>query len=98
YVRTEKGIRSLEGLDLQDSLVWGEPPPRPLFISENGVRYGVDLTEGQKTGFFLDQRENRATIARCCRDQRVLDVFCYSGGFALNCLVNGGAAEVVAID
>jgi len=98
YLRTEKGIRSLEGLDLHDGLVWGEPPPRPLFITENGVRYGVDLTEGQKTGFYLDQRENRAALARLCHGQRVLDVFCYSGGFALNCLVNGGATEVVAVD
>src|SRR5581483_3806387 len=89
---------SLEGLDLQDGLIWGEPPPRPMFLSENGIRYGVDLTEGQKTGFFLDQRDNRAVLAKHCRNQRVLDVFCYSGGFALNCLVNGGATEVVAID
>jgi 23S rRNA (cytosine1962-C5)-methyltransferase len=98
YLRTEKGIRGLEGLELQDGLVWGETPPRPLFITENGIRYGVDLTEGQKTGFYLDQRDNRAALARYCRDQRVLDVFCYSGGFSLNCLVNGGAGEVVAID
>uniref|UniRef100_A0A7C4QLE9 Class I SAM-dependent rRNA methyltransferase n=1 Tax=Schlesneria paludicola TaxID=360056 RepID=A0A7C4QLE9_9PLAN len=98
YLRTEKGIRSLEGLDLSDGLVWGELPPRPLFIVENNVRYGVDLVEGQKTGFYLDQRENRAAIARYCRGQRVLDLFCYSGGFGLNCLVNGGAAAVVAVD
>jgi 23S rRNA (cytosine1962-C5)-methyltransferase len=98
YLRTEKGIRALEGLELADGLVWGEAPPRPLFIAENGVRYGVDLEEGQKTGFFLDQRDNRSAIARYCRDQRVLDMFCYSGGFSLNCLVHGGAKEVVAVD
>jgi 23S rRNA (cytosine1962-C5)-methyltransferase len=98
YLRTEKGVRGLEGLELADGLLWGEPPPRPLFITENGIRYGVDLAEGQKTGFFLDQRENRRTIARYCGGGRVLDLFCYSGGFALNCLVHGGAKEVVAVD
>jgi 23S rRNA (cytosine1962-C5)-methyltransferase len=98
YLRTEKGVRSLEGLELADGLLWGEEPPRPLFLTENDIRYGVDLAEGQKTGFFLDQRENRRTIARYCGSGRVLDMFCYSGGFALNCLVHGGAKEVVGVD
>lgn len=97
-LRTEKGIRQLEGLESTDGLVWGEPPPRPLLITEHAVRYGVDLLEGQKTGFYLDQRENRATLARYCRNQRVLDLFCYSGGFGLNALVHGGATEVLAVD
>ena len=98
WLRTEKGIRAAEGLELADGLLWGEAPPRPLFIQEHGVRYGVDVAEGQKTGFFLDQRENRRRVAEFVRGQRVLDVCCYTGGFGLNCLVNGGAAEVVAVD
>ena len=98
WLRTEKGIRAAEGLELADGLLWGEAPPRPLFIEEHGVRYGVDVAEGQKTGFFLDQRENRRRVADFVRGRRVLDVCCYTGGFALNCLVNGGASEVVAVD
>ena len=98
WLRTEKGIRATEGLELADGLLWGETPPRPMFIEEHGVRYGIDVAEGQKTGFFLDQRDNRRRAADFVRNRRVLDVCCYTGGFGLNCLVNGGAAEVVAVD
>ncbi len=98
YLRTEKGIGSMEKLQIEDGLAWGEAPPRPLFIRENDIQYGVDLTEGQKTGFFLDQRDNRRRMADFVRGKRVLDMFCYSGGFSMNALVHGGAAEVVAID
>ena len=98
WLRTEKGIRETEGLELADGLLWGEEPPRPMFIQEHGVRYGIDVAEGQKTGFFLDQRDNRRRVADFVRGKRVLDVCCYTGGFGLNCLVNGGAAEVVAVD
>jgi 23S rRNA (cytosine1962-C5)-methyltransferase len=97
-VRTEKGIRAAEGLELSDGLVRGDAPPRPLFITENGVRYGVDLLEGQKTGFFLDQRDNRLRLSGLVKNARVLDMFCYSGGFGLNALVNGRAKEVIAVD
>lgn len=98
WLRTEKGIRAAEGLELADGLLWGETPARPILIEENGVRFGVDVAEGQKTGFFLDQRDNRRRCAELVRGHRVLDVCCYTGGFSLNCLVNGGAAEVVAVD
>jgi 23S rRNA (cytosine1962-C5)-methyltransferase len=98
WLRTEKGTRAAEGLDLADGLLWGDPPPRPLLIEENGVRYHVDVAEGQKTGFFLDQRDNRRRAADFANGRRVLDVCCYTGGFALNCLVNGNATEVVAVD
>ena len=98
WLRTEKGIRAAEGLELADGLLWGEVPPRPIFIEEHGVRYGVDVAEGQKTGFFLDQRDNRRRTAEFVKGHRVLDVCCYTGGFSLNCLVNGGAAAVVAVD
>jgi len=97
-IRTEKGIRAAEGLEIADGLVRGDAPPRPMFLTENGVRYGVDLAEGQKTGFFLDQRDNRYRLSTLTANARVLDMFCYSGGFGLNALVNGRASEVVAID
>lgn len=98
WLRTEKGMRAAEGLEVADGLLWGAPPPRPLQIEEHGVRYQIDVTEGQKTGFFLDQRDNRRRTADFASGKRVLDVCCYTGGFGLNCLVNGDAAEVIAVD
>ena len=97
-LRTEKNIGSAEGLELADGLATGEPPPRPLFIEEHGLRYGVDLLEGQKTGFYLDQRDNRLAAAGLVAGGRVLDLFCYSGGFGLTALHSGGAAQVVGVD
>lgn len=98
WLRTEKGIRAAEGLEQQDGLIWGEPPPQPLFMEENDIRYGIDLIEGQKTGFYLDQRDNRRFLSQFVADQEVLDVCCYHGGFALNCLKLGNAKSVLAID
>lgn len=98
WLRTEKGIAESEGLAVTDGLVEGREPPRPLFIEEHGLRYGVDIVEGQKTGFFLDQRDNRAAVARYVGGHRVLDGFCYSGAFGLSALVLGKATEVYGID
>ncbi|MBC7816193.1 MAG: class I SAM-dependent rRNA methyltransferase, partial [Planctomycetaceae bacterium] len=97
-LRTEKGLRDAEGLEIVDGLLWGEPPPRPLTVVEHGLKWEVDLTEGQKTGGYLDQRDNRRALARYAHGQRVLDVFCYAGGFGLGALVWGSAREVVAVD
>lgn len=97
-LRTEKGVSKAEGLELRDELLWGEAPAGAILISENGLRYGVDFVEGQKTGFYLDQRLNRRVAADYFRGQRVLDMFCYSGGFSLNAAVHGGAREVLAFD
>lgn len=98
WLRTEKGIRAAEGLELTDGLLWGDAPPSGLAIEEHGIRYGLDVAEGQKTGFFLDQRDNRRRAADFARGQTILDVCCYTGGFALNALVNGGATAAVAVD
>lgn len=98
FIRTEKGVASAEGIELRDGLYWGETPDGPVFISENGLRYGLDLAEGQKTGFYLDQRDNRRVAASYFAGRRVLDMFCYSGGFSLNALVNGGARETLGFD
>ena len=97
-LRTEKGLRDAEGLEISDGLLWGEPPPKPLTVVEHGLKWEVDLTEGQKTGGYLDQRDNRRALARYVPGQRVLDVFCYAGGFGIGALVWGGAREVVAVD
>lgn len=98
WLRTEKGIKELEGLDVQDGLLWGEAPPRPLFIEENGLQFGVDLAEGQKTGFYFDQRANRKTFAGLANGARVLDVCCYTGSFAINAASQPGCPHVRAID
>ncbi|MBI3839154.1 MAG: class I SAM-dependent rRNA methyltransferase [Planctomycetia bacterium] len=98
FVRTEKGVAQAEGIELRDGLYWGEAPKGPVFISENGLRYGVDLAEGQKTGFYLDQRDNRRAAAEYFLGRRVLDMFCYSGGFSINAAVHGHAHEVLGFD
>ena len=94
----ERGLAKLEGLHLPDRLVRGAAPNGPIFVTEHGLKFGVDLTEGQKTGFYLDQRDNRQAAARFARGRRVLDMFCYSGGFATACAVSGGARSVLAVD
>lgn len=99
-VRCDRDIAKLEGLPavLGAEAGWGETPDGPVFIEEHGLRYGVDLAAGQKTGFYFDQRENRRAAADYVRDRRVLDVFCYSGGFALSAARLGGAGEVLGVD
>ncbi|MCR9200646.1 MAG: class I SAM-dependent rRNA methyltransferase [Planctomycetaceae bacterium] len=97
WLRTEKGMREAEGLDSTDGLAAGEAPPRPLMIAEHGARYAVDIQEGQKTGCYLDQRDNRVAAARFAKDADVLDAFCFSGGFGITALKHG-AKSVTAVD
>jgi 23S rRNA (cytosine1962-C5)-methyltransferase len=78
-------------------LASAELPPR-VTVEEHGIRYRIHFEYGHKTGFFCDQRDNRRDLARYCGDRTVLDVCCYSGGFALNALVRGQAREVSCID
>jgi 23S rRNA (cytosine1962-C5)-methyltransferase len=94
----ERGLSKLEGLHLPDRVLRGTEPAGPVFVVEHGLRFGVDLAEGQKTGFYLDQRDNRRAAAVYARGRRVLDMFSYSGGFALACAVAGRAASVLAVD
>lgn len=72
-------------------------PPR-VTIEEHGIRYRIHFDHGHKTGFFCDQRDNRRELARFCGDRSVLDLCCYSGGFALNALIRGQAREVTCVD
>jgi 23S rRNA (cytosine1962-C5)-methyltransferase len=97
YLRTERGIGRLEGLELQDGPLWGQLPAEPVPVEENGLRFLVHLAEGQKTGFYLDQRDNRQAAARLARGRRVLDAFCYTGGFGLHA-ARAGAREVLGVD
>ena len=101
YERNDAAIRQLEGLPQGKGFfpVPGlEPPARTrTIITENGIRYHVDFENGQKTGFFLDQKWNRQAAARLARGRRVLDCFTHTGSFALNA-AKGGAAAVTAVD
>jgi len=95
-LRTEKGILAEEGLELRDGLLRGTLPDQPLEIREGRLRYSVDLRTGQKTGFYLDQRENRRRAALYAKDRTVADVCCYTGGFSLAIASEG--ARVVGVD
>lgn len=97
YLRTEKGIGKLEGVTLQDGLLCGEAPPPEVVVHENGLKFAINLSEGQKTGYYLDQRDNRAAVAKFCGGKRVLDAFSYSGGFGVYAAA-AGAAEVECVD
>jgi 23S rRNA (cytosine1962-C5)-methyltransferase len=89
--------RVLEGLDAENAVLLGSAPKAPLPVAMNGATYLADLTEGQKTGLFFDQRPNHAFAASLSRDARVLDVFSHVGGFALAALA-GGAGKALAVD
>ena len=96
WERNDVPVRRLEGLDMCTGLLYGDVPDR-VQMSENGVRFWVDVKEGQKTGFFLDQKENRAAIAPFVKGQKVLDCFTHTGSFALHA-GHYGAAEVTGVD
>ncbi|MBN3818289.1 class I SAM-dependent rRNA methyltransferase [Paraburkholderia sp. Se-20369] len=97
YERSDVSIREKEGLEQTTGVLAGDPPPATLIANENGVRYHVDVPNGHKTGFYIDQRENRALVAQYARERDVLNCFCYTGGFSLAAL-KGGAKRVVSID
>ena len=99
YERNESPIRALEGLEQYKGWYPGAPHPESALteICENGVRYAVDLENGQKTGFFLDQKYNRLAVSRLAAGRRVLDCFTHTGSFALNC-ARAGAEHVTAVD
>ena len=101
YERNDAAIRELEGMEPGKG--WyplpGETPPSQTTVDivENGIRYTVDFENGQKTGFFLDQKYNRLAVAKLARDRTVLDCFTHTGSFALNA-AKGGAKHVTAVD
>ena len=95
-LNNDDAIRIKEGMTCFTKVLHGELPEETI-INENGVKLAVDVRGGQKTGYFLDQKENHLFLRQFCRDARVLDCFSYIGGFALNAAV-GGAREVTAVD
>ena len=96
YERSDAKVRLQEGMERSKGFI-GEPFDTKVKIVENGVRYMVDVEDGQKTGFFLDQKNNRAAIHRFCKDKKVLDCFTHTGSFALNAGI-AGAKSVLGVD
>jgi 23S rRNA (cytosine1962-C5)-methyltransferase len=111
YERSDSEVRGLEGLEPVTGWIYpASLPPggggtegegEPVVIEEHGVRMAVDIVAGHKTGFYLDQRDNRRMLAELSAGKRVLNCFCYTGGFSLQALAGneaGGAASVVSVD
>lgn len=96
YERSDVAVRELEGMEQTKGFLT-EPFDTMIQIKENGVKYYVDIENGQKTGYFLDQKENRAAIHKICKDAEVLDCFTHTGSFALNAGI-AGAKSVLGID
>lgn len=94
--RNDAAVRGLEGLEEKKGVLRGSGDTK-VVIDENGNSFLVDLLEGQKTGFFLDQRENREKLREYAKGKRVLDSFCYSGGWSIYA-AQGGAREVIGVD
>ena len=97
YERSDVSVRELEGLGQRTGVMWGGEPPARLEIEERGVAYQVDVRTGQKTGFYLDQRENRARLRQGLAGKAVLNAFAYTGGFTVSAIL-GGAASVLSLD
>ncbi len=97
YGRDDVDVRLKEGLPLEAGPLWGAEPPDLVEIVEHGCRFLVDLKRGHKTGFYLDQRENRLRIAPLCQDARVLNAFAYTGAFGVYAGL-AGARQVVNVD
>ncbi len=96
YERSDAKVREQEGMERYKGFI-GEPFNTRVEIVENGVKYIVDVEDGQKTGFFLDQKKNRAAMHGVCKGKRVLDCFTHTGSFALNAGI-AGATEVIGVD
>lgn len=97
YERSDSTARTLEGLGMSVGVLYGEKPPSNLLVKENGLLVNTQIVEGQKSGYFLDQRENRKKVAAYTKGLKVLDCFSYTGGFSLNAR-KAGATEVWSVD
>lgn len=97
YERSDADVRRKEGLSPTTGVLWGDEPPERVDIREHGCRFRVDVRGGHKTGFYLDQRDNRHAIAAFAGGARMLNGFAYTGGFAVPALA-AGAAQVVNVD
>lgn len=97
YERSDSEVRKKEGLEIRSGLVYGSVPETPIEILENGLKFLVDIKNGHKTGYYLDQRDARKRVGELARGKRVLNCFCYTGGFGIYAL-GGGAEHVYQVD
>ncbi len=97
YERSDAEVRKLEGLPPRAGLLKGSEPADRIRVVENELQYWVDIRQGHKTGFYLDQRTNRKVLTTLAAGRKALDCFCYTGGFTLS-MMKGGAASVMAVD
>ncbi|TDO19153.1 class I SAM-dependent rRNA methyltransferase [Pedobacter duraquae] len=97
FDKSDATARDHENLEAKQGLLWGELPPEFIAVKENGINYHINIVNGQKSGFYCDQRDNRQILAEYTKDKKVLDCFCYSGGFSLNSLRHG-ASHVTSVD
>ena len=97
FERSDVEVRKKEGLEPVKGVLWGNEPPDLIEITENNMKFLVDIKQGHKTGFYLDQRDNRESINGFTKDKEVLNCFSYSGGFSVYAL-DAGAAKVINID
>ena len=95
--RSDVEVREMEGLAPRTGVLWGSLPAGLVEIEENGLKFNVDVLNGQKTGFYLDQRGNRNQVGQLCREREVLNCFCYTGAFSAYALA-GGATHVTSLD
>lgn len=97
FDKSDASSRLHEGLGTQNIVLAGKHPPESVEVKENNIIYHINIAEGQKSGFYCDQRDNRKIVASYAKNKKVLDCFCYTGGFTLNSLKNG-ASSVTAVD
>lgn len=97
FDKSDATSRSHEGLETTNVLLAGNQPPELVMVKENGISYGINIAEGQKSGFYCDQRYNRQLLASYAKGKRMLDCFSYTGGFTLNAFKHG-AASVTSVD
>lgn len=97
FDRSDATARTHEGITAENGLLWGEAPAEFIAVKENGITYHINIAEGQKSGFYCDQRDNRRILAEYAKGKSVLDCFSYSGGFSLNAFKNGATA-VTSVD
>jgi len=97
YERSDVDVRELEGIQQLKGVLTGKEPPDVIRITENGLDFFIDVVNGQKTGFYLDQRENRLNIRKYAKGKSVLNCFSYTGGFSLNAW-KGGADQILSIE
>jgi len=97
FDKSDASSRQHEGLETDNVVLWGDEPPASVEVKENGIAYNINIADGQKSGFYCDQRDNRRILAAHAKGKKVLDCFSYTGGFTLNALHNG-AASVTSVD